>query len=144
MITYIMIERFDFIFSYWIFAWYLLYELRLVSYNPKGALLLALLENLILLGVLVYYAYPSILTFCTINFFIKVVPLWRVRHTTVHRIDMYALLALLSMYCLWLWINEVTVMKVTKQQLENVKQKKPVGPVMRLYAYIRVNDRYYF
>jgi len=127
-----MIERFDFIFSYWIFAWYLLYELRLVSYNPKAALFLALLENLILLGFLFYYKYPYILSFCTINFFIKVVPLWRVRHTTVHARDLYALLALFSIYGLWLWINQINAMKVTKQQLEKVKQKQPIGPIMQL------------
>ena len=127
-----MLERFDFIFSYWIFGWYVLYELRLVSYNPKAALFLALLENLILLGCLFYYAYPYILTFCAINFFIKVVPLWRVRHTTVHARDLYAMVALFGIYCVWLWIHKTTVMNAVTQQLENVKQQKPVGPVMTL------------
>ena len=45
-------DRFDFIFSYWIFIWYILYELKIVSYNPKGALVFALVENLILFQII--------------------------------------------------------------------------------------------
>jgi hypothetical protein len=30
--------RFDYVFSYWIFIWYLFYELKWTSYNPKLAL----------------------------------------------------------------------------------------------------------
>ena len=35
----------DLIFSYWILIWYLLYELNIISYNPKFALILAFVAN---------------------------------------------------------------------------------------------------
>lgn len=127
-----MNQRIDFIFSYWIFAWYVLYESGLVSYNPKGALALALVENLILLSLLFYYAYPDILMFCVINFFIKVVPLWRVMRTPYYMSDVYATVVLFGVYCVWLFMNRVTIMNILKSQLDNVKDKKPIGPGMTL------------
>ncbi len=125
-----MIQRFDFIFSYWIFAWYVLYELRLVSYNPKGALFLGLVENLILLGILVYYSYPYILIFMIINFFIKVVPLWRLRNTSYRVVDVYATILLFCVYLLWIWIHQTNVMDIVQRQIHNVKTHQYIGPFM--------------
>jgi|LauGreDrversion4_2_1035121.scaffolds.fasta_scaffold08028_7 hypothetical protein len=133
MCNYTMLEMFSFVFSYWILVWYILYEVGLTSYNPKGVLILALLENLFLLSILIYYEYPYLLTFCIINFFIKVVPLWRVRHTTIHPRDIYAAIGLFILYVIWLWINQTNVVKLMNQQIKNVKQQKPVGPVMYLF-----------
>jgi len=143
MCNYTMLEMFSFVFSYWILVWYILYEVGLTSYNPKGVLILALLENLFLLSILIYYEYPYLLTFCIINFFIKVVPLWRVRHTTIHPRDIYAAIGLFILYVIWLWINQTNVVKLMNQQIKNVKQQKPVGPVMYLFhGYVHVNDRH--
>ena len=41
--------RFDQIFSYWIFVWYLLYVLGVISYNPKFALIIGVITNLFVL-----------------------------------------------------------------------------------------------
>jgi len=50
-----MQSRFDFVFSYWIFVWSLLYNNKLVSYNPKFALIIALIANIIKLFTMIYY-----------------------------------------------------------------------------------------
>ena len=134
-----MIDRFDFIFSYWIFIWYILYELKIVSYNPKGALVFALVENLILLGLLFYYSYPHILTFCILNFFIKVVPLWRVLHTPYTIKDVYATFVLLLIYFVWLGIHKANVIQIFKHQIENIKNKQPIGPLL----YVLFSSKYY-
>lgn len=127
-----MLNRYDFIFSYWIFAWYVLYELQLVSYNPKGVLLLALIENVIILGMLFYYSNPYILSFCIVNFFIKVIPLWRVWNTPYRRRDVYATLVLFCVYVVWVWIHDNHILNTVQQKLNNVKQKKPIGPMITL------------
>jgi hypothetical protein len=48
-------QRFDFVFSYWIFIWYLLYMLKIVIYNPKWALMIALIENTFALALMFFY-----------------------------------------------------------------------------------------
>ena len=50
-----MSTRIDFTFSYWIFAWFILYQLNIIKYNPKIFLILASIENLILLFMMIYY-----------------------------------------------------------------------------------------
>jgi hypothetical protein len=47
--------RFDYVFSYWIFAWFLLYEFGYTSYNPKIALIIALIENIGILCLMIYF-----------------------------------------------------------------------------------------
>ena len=39
-------NRIDFVFSYWIFLWYILYEFKITQYNPKWALTFGLIENI--------------------------------------------------------------------------------------------------
>ena len=41
--------RFDFAFSYWIFAWFIFYYYKIVPYSPKIWLIMAIIENLWLL-----------------------------------------------------------------------------------------------
>ena len=49
-------NRFDFVFSYWIFAWYILYICNIVKYNPKWALTIGLVENIGILFLMFFYA----------------------------------------------------------------------------------------
>ena len=41
--------RFDLLFSYWIFIWYLLYIFEIIDASPKLALIVGLIENAMLL-----------------------------------------------------------------------------------------------
>ena len=47
--------RIDYFFSYWIFAWYILYVFSIVKYNPKFALTIGLIENIIKLFFMLYH-----------------------------------------------------------------------------------------
>ena len=132
-----MLERFDITLSNWILAWYILYELKLISYNPKGALLFGLTGNLIFIGAMVYYSYEYILMFCIINFFIKVIPLWRVRNAPYGTKDVYATLVLFAAYSAWMHVNDVSFVKVISTQLQNVRENKPIGPFS--YLLTRMN-----
>ena len=41
--------RVDLVFSYWIYAWFILYFLNYIKYSPKFALTLGLLDNIVML-----------------------------------------------------------------------------------------------
>jgi hypothetical protein len=125
-----MIERFDYLFSYWDFLWYILYELKLVSYNPKASIMFALFANLILLSAMLYYSYSYILFFIMAVMVTKVFPLWRVWKYPLYPKDIYAMLCIFMIYCLWLWMNQVKLTNIFKTQLNHVKENKPVGPAM--------------
>lgn len=76
-----MMARFDLVFSYWVFAWYLLYMAGVVTANPKFALLMALGVNIL---QLLFMTDPvKMLIFVGINMFIKVLPLYTLRHLPV-------------------------------------------------------------
>lgn len=129
-----MVERFDFVFSFWIFVWYILYELRLVSYNPKGILIVSLIENLIGAGIMVYYSYSYIISFCILMLIMKIIPLWRVWNTPYRLKDVYATFILFGIYCVWIFVNQQKPYNVVLEQLNNIKQNKPIGPISSTIA----------
>ena len=104
-----MKERFDFVFSYWIFAWYLLYEIGIISFNPKFALTVGLIHNCFAFILMIYFknSFINIFLFCLINLFIKIIPLWRLRNTKYHLYDIYATMILFIIYLLWMELNGV-------------------------------------
>lgn len=126
--------RFDLVFSYWIFAWYLLYEMGVVLYNPAIALIIGLLENAVLLCAMIYWknSIRHILEFIIINTFIKVIPLWTLRHT---RMDWYtglvSTIVLFGIYVCWLIFNGVRIGNVGRAY-RNIQQDKPAGPFMEI------------
>ena len=75
--------RFDFLFSYWIFIWYLLYEVGVITFNPKIAFVLGILENIVLFIAMIYVnqSWIHLVTFCLINTIIKGIPLWTLWNT---------------------------------------------------------------
>jgi hypothetical protein len=125
-----MIIRFDYVFSYWIFAWYILYELKIVDYNPKFALLLGIIENIIILLFMFYYnnSLIYIFLFCVINFFIKVIPLWRLRNINYDNYDIIASIGLFIIYFGWLVFNRVNISVMIKNSVDSIKNNNTNMP----------------
>ena len=123
--------RFDYVFSYWIFAWFLLYYLGFTSYNPKIAIILGLIENIGILGLMIYFnnSFIYIFLFCLINFFIKVLPIWLLRKTKYEWKDVYAMFALFLIYILWLLVNQVDFKKYASDSYEQLKNNRPAAPL---------------
>lgn len=132
-----MIERFDFAFSYWILLWYGLYELHIVRYNPKFALIIAIMENLLSVVWMVYYSYAYLGTFILINVLIKVIPFYRLTPTTYTRQDVYATIALFGVYSGWMWINHTSFPELFLKNMEYIKEDSPVGPMMHLIHFAK-------
>jgi len=130
--------RFDFVFSYWIFTWYVLYALRLTTYNPKIALIVGIIHNTGLLLSMFYYKndWIHIATFCFINLFIKVIPLWTLRNDEYRWKDFYALIVYFMIHLVWLYVNGQ--LHGIDKGVEKIKANLPVGPFMQLVdKYVR-------
>ena len=127
--------RIDFVFSYWIFAWYLLYEFKIVNDNPKIALTIALIENFIGLFLMIYYSNSKnhILSFIIIMTLIKIIPLWRLRNTDYEFNSLYIMISLFMIFLLWLSINKIDIIEYHKGKLDSVKKDKPFGPFMDFF-----------
>ena len=95
--------RIDFIFSYWIFAWYLLYLFKDI-YNPKVALFIGLIENGILACMMLYYQNKNIWAFLIANTFLKIIPYFSIKKS-MHYHDLYPTMVLFLIYLIWLKVN---------------------------------------
>jgi len=104
-----MFPRLDFIFSYWILAWFIAFILGVVPYNPKWFLVVGLIENVLLL-VFTNIKHP--LLFLLVNFFIKVLPLIAVWNMPTHSKDLTVGLVLFIMYIAWMGLNNESIFKV--------------------------------
>jgi len=115
--------RFDLVFSYWIFAWFLLYWFRVIPYSPKLAMCLSILENAILLGIMVFLLQSSMETvtkFAIINMFIKAIPLYAVWNDKINwKQDIIRLIILFGIYAIWLYINSSALSKGENEILKN-------------------------
>ena len=103
----VKIIRSDFIFSYWIFAWFLLYYFNIIKYSPKFVIILGLIENCFLLLFLIIYKSTlyKITKFIIINTIIKVIPLYLVWNDKIIKRDIYATIILFLIYLLWIYLN---------------------------------------
>ena len=127
-----MDNRFDFVFSYWIFIWYIFFEMGFNTYNPKIGLIIGLIDNIALLCLMIYFSnsLTNIFLFCIINFFIKIIPLWRLRNTDYKISDCYALIGLFLIYIGWLHINNVDIIKLLRERYDKLKNNNSFGPFM--------------
>ena len=115
--------RFDFVFSYWIFAWFLLYELKVINYNPFSALIFALFCNTIGLIGLIYYQYDwfDIIAFIIINFFIKVIPIISIKDKRIKKRDVFFTILLYCIFLLYIKVNHFPL---------KIRYKKPLDAPM--------------
>jgi predicted neutral ceramidase superfamily lipid hydrolase len=127
-----IINRFDLVFSYWIFAWFIVYIFGFITYNPKIAFLVGTTVNLLELLAMIYYknSYFSIIFYTFIFFTIKVLPLWFLQNTPNKIVDFYAFIVLFLIYLFWLYINNINIQKILPNIMSKIQQNKPIGPIM--------------
>ena len=115
---------------------YLLYEFKITTYNPKFALMVGLINNIFTLLFMLIYLNDTlnIISFITINFFIKIIPLWRLRNSNNY--DIISSIKLYIIYNIWLLINNTNVYKLFIKQNLNIINNKPIGPLSILITSI--------
>lgn len=127
-----MISRFDFVFSYWIITWYVLYEFSIISYNPKFVLVIGIIVNICEIMWMIYYNYYLIyiLIFIITNTFIKLFPLWTLRNTPIRKIDIVFSIGLFLLYNFWLFVNNIHFSTFILESIYLMKENKPIGPFL--------------
>jgi len=95
--------RIDYIFSYWLFFWYLLYLFEFVKYNPKFAILCGLFENLFIMLLMIYYKTKKRLLFLFFIMFVllKVIPFLSIWKTKIKLNDIAFTMLLFLLYLIW-------------------------------------------
>jgi hypothetical protein len=131
----------DFLFSYWVFAWFVIYYFFPTGipdkYSPKLALFCALAENLFEFVSIILFNRPiwDILKYLAMIAIVKVFPLYLLRKESIHfQQDICVLVAVFAAYLLYLaaWgTNLVEVYRKTEQDLKTGQNNTP------LYAFFR-------
>jgi hypothetical protein len=132
--------RFDYLFSYWIFVWYLLYFFHFTKYNPKFVLICAIIENIFFLFFMIYYkTYLSVIILFLLGMFIiKIIPLYLIWNTNIKWRDIVFTFILLFIYIIWLYINNVSIYYVLnelKQVILNKKKFPSIELLLKIYNY---------
>lgn len=105
--------RLDHLFSNWIIVWYIIFIFNFTKYNPKFALIVAIVQNLIgliykLLSDSIYNAFILAL----IIFFVKLIPLYTIIHTKIKIKDIHFTIFLFILYNVWLYINRTNLYEI--------------------------------
>ena len=104
--------RYDLVFSYWIFFWWILYILHLTGdYNPKFLLL-----------------------FIIVNIFIKIIPIYFVWNHRITMNDIFVSGFLFCAYLFWLYMNNIPIsIHFFSGEMNNfVRKNKNIFPTTRL------------
>jgi len=129
-----LIKDFTFTFSYWIFIWFLFYEIGWISYNPMIFLILAGIDNLFLLFGMIYFKnnWKYILFFIFINFFIKIIPIIMLSNNFIFSFkDVYFGIGLFFIYNGWLFLNGTNIFIIFKNTWKKIKENKPFSPIIK-------------
>ena len=115
-----MTPRFDFVLSYWFFAWWVLYYSGFVTFSPKLFLLAGLIENIIQLFLFTPTENTQLMLL--LNVFIKVVPLILVWNTVTQTRDIVFGFVLVLVYLAWLKLNQEDVIKFRTPMMDFLRK----------------------
>jgi len=132
------LQRLDLIFSYWIFAWYLLYKTKITTYSPKFIIILGIIENMILLFFMIQNGstIETIIKFIVINIFIKILPYYSIRNDKIIQKDIIASIVLFIIYIIWLYINKETLLQKYNKIYNSLIENKNDTPGMIIMNFI--------
>lgn len=132
--------RLDLVFSYWIFAWFLLYYFKFTSYSPKFLIIIGIIHNsaMLLNMILSGTKTISILSFITINIFIKILPLYYLRNEPIKIDDIYVTGFVYLLFVVWLNINGENIVDNLNEIQNSILNDKNETPFMRFIEYIRI------
>ena len=123
-----------FLFSYWIFFWFLFYFLTFTvsspiiekiqqNFNPLLALYLALIENLVSIGMLIYYQARAVIIwkFLFVVFLFKGIPIYLLRHTKIHWMnDSIIVILLFFLYLFYLYLSGTNISQIYHDTFQHV------------------------
>jgi len=124
--------RLDMIPSNWIFIWFVLFYFKIIKYNPKLALLLAVIINTIQIFIMIYFknSFINIFILCLIVLFVKLLPLWMLRKTKYELKQLLYVFVFVIVYATWLYINGETLYSFIIKAYNETKNNRSFGPVI--------------
>lgn len=133
--------RMDFVFSYWIYIWYLLYELKITRFSPKFPLIIGLIDNIIMLLFMLLYGthYKTILYFIIINIIIKIIPLYNLKNDKIIIKDIYFTVILFVIFIFWLHINKENLIGNLKLIYDSLLYNKGTTPFISFLSKLKNN-----
>ena len=130
------LHNFTYLFSYWIFLWFVFYYFGyFTEYNPKLALMAGMAFEIYLITLMFFNAVSIkyILIFFLIQFFTKVIPLYFLRNKSINLIpDLISTIIVFSIYSAWLYWNGANVFEINKKAFYNFKNGTVNAPFMNL------------
>jgi hypothetical protein len=124
-------------FSYWIFAWYLLFITGIVSYEPFWWLVIASVANLLQLAAMIYYQNDLLYIFLFVfgNIFLKVLPIYSLRSNFYQKIhfiqDILPGLVLFAVYLVLTVFIKGSYQKANRrihEYINAIKTNRPFSP----------------
>jgi len=130
--------RFDLVFSYWIYIWYIIYAFKITKYNPKFALIIGLLHNFIMLILMILYGTSkrTIFYFIIVNTIIKILPLYYLQDVPIKIKDVYFTFGLFILFIIWLHMNKQNLVgniKIIHDSLLYGKDNTPFMSVLNQF-----------
>lgn len=109
----------DYIFSDWIFIWWILFYFKFTKYNPKFILIVSLIQNCFMFLYLFKQNTKKIviISFFIIDLIIKIIPIISIINTKINKDDIYFTILLYLVYNLYLYIKNTNVIEITNKIL---------------------------
>ena len=133
--------RIDYIFSYWIIAVFILYELGWIKYSPKLLLFAGLLENIGSIALLFFYSvsWLTIFIFIINTFLIKVLPLIIVWKDRIKREDVYFSIGIFLLYNIWIQINNINIFQFYNLIMDSIIHERNETPFFWTLKKLNIN-----
>jgi hypothetical protein len=145
--------RFDYIFSFWVFAWFLIYYFTvsknskigifIKTYcNPSIALYFAFIENILTFIVLLVFQNTiwTAFKFLIMMISIKIIPIYLLRNEKLNPIHgLLSLGILFSIYNIYLFMNDTNIYDVYSRTIYSLIEGKNETPLFHLVDVIMKN-----
>lgn len=133
-------EKVYFIFSYWIFLWYLLYFFKIVNYNPKFAIIIGIIENICILLLMIFYntKVKLFLLFILMMIILKIIPLYSIWNKKIQNRDIIATFILFIIYLFFMILNKKNVSDFIKQSKDLIIYNKNTLPGMSFFEKLNI------
>lgn len=117
-------KRFDLLFSYWIFTWYLFYIIGWTTYNPTFTFIIGIFFSVCMLGIMVFFNTKriNIFFFILALFLFKIMPLFTIPRVISSR-DIIASFILFLIYLGWVCLNGLSLNYELKLSMDVVRNK---------------------
>lgn len=115
------------------FFWYLVYYFQFIThYNPKFAIILAIIQNLIILVLMFFYNTKTklIFYFAIMVILLKIIPLYTIRNTNILYKDIFATLILFLIYLFFMFFTGKNIFDFIKNTKNLILYNKNTLPGM--------------